>query len=172
MNQIKIGCFLKNLRKEKGITQEQLAEAFSVSNRTVSRWENGNNMPDLDILVGLSDYFGVELRELLDGDRKGEKMGEETKETALKAVNYSNSEAEKSNKRVYICNGIALLLLVMYLAFEDVNALLNLSFLPIILNVLQGMALGMILVGLVFSSKYGAKLKSFKKRIMMRYQIK
>ena len=50
MDQQKIGRFLKELRKEKGITQEQLAEQFSVSNRTISRWENGNNMPDLDIL--------------------------------------------------------------------------------------------------------------------------
>lgn len=50
MDQKKIGGFLKELRKEKGVTQEQLAEQFSVSSRTVSRWENGNNMPDLDIL--------------------------------------------------------------------------------------------------------------------------
>lgn len=47
MNQQKIGMFMKSLRKEKGLTQEQLAEVFNVSNRTVSRWENGNNMPDL-----------------------------------------------------------------------------------------------------------------------------
>jgi transcriptional regulator with XRE-family HTH domain len=46
MDQKKIGAFLKELRKEKGVTQEQLAEQFQVSSRTVSRWENGNNMPD------------------------------------------------------------------------------------------------------------------------------
>ena len=51
MNQEKIGRFLKELRKKKGLTQEQIAEKFHVSNRTISRWENGNNMPDLDVLM-------------------------------------------------------------------------------------------------------------------------
>ena len=46
----KIGAFLKYLRNEKGITQEQLAEKLGVSGRTVSRWETGNNLPDLSIL--------------------------------------------------------------------------------------------------------------------------
>ena len=46
VDQVKIGNFLKKLRKEKGITQEQLAEILNVSGRTVSRWETGNNMPD------------------------------------------------------------------------------------------------------------------------------
>lgn len=49
MNQQKIGEFLKELRKQKGLTQEQFAEIVNVSNRTVSRWENGNNLPDLDL---------------------------------------------------------------------------------------------------------------------------
>ena len=51
VNQQKIGEFLKHLRKEQGLTQEQLAEAFYVSSRTVSRWETGSNMPDLEILI-------------------------------------------------------------------------------------------------------------------------
>lgn len=62
MNQRKIGSFIKELRKEKGLTQEQLAEQFGVSRRSVSRWETGNNLPDLDILVEMSDYFKVNLR--------------------------------------------------------------------------------------------------------------
>ena len=49
MNQQKIGSFLKELRKEKGLTQEQFSEIMNVSGRTVSRWETGSNMPDLDI---------------------------------------------------------------------------------------------------------------------------
>ena len=56
MDQVKIGNFLKKLRKEKGITQEQLAEILNVSGRTVSRWETGNNMPDISILVDIGDY--------------------------------------------------------------------------------------------------------------------
>ena len=61
--------FLKQCRKEKNLTQEQLAEKFEVSARTVSRWETGINMPDLSILVQLAEYYDVEMRELLDGER-------------------------------------------------------------------------------------------------------
>ena len=55
MDQAKIGAFLKGLRKEKGLTQEQFSEIVHVSNRTVSRWENGNHLPDLDILLEIAD---------------------------------------------------------------------------------------------------------------------
>ena len=51
----KIGSFLKELRKEKELTQEQLAETLNVSRRTVSRWETGSNMPDLDLLMEMAD---------------------------------------------------------------------------------------------------------------------
>ena len=55
MDQKKIGGFLKELRNEKNVTQEQLAEVLNVSGRTVSRWETGNNMPDISILVDIAD---------------------------------------------------------------------------------------------------------------------
>ena len=61
MDQQKIGQFLRECRKEKGITQEQLAEMLGVTNRSVSRWENGSNLPDLDILIEMADYYDVEL---------------------------------------------------------------------------------------------------------------
>ena len=89
MNQEKIGKFLKELRKRKGLTQEQIAEKFNVSNRTISRWENGHNMPDLDILIEISDYYEVDLREILNGERKSENMDKEMKETVLRAVDYT-----------------------------------------------------------------------------------
>ena len=72
MDTKKIGAFLKQCRKEKNLTQEQLAEKFRVSARTVSRWETGTNMPDLSILVELAEYYDVEMRELLDGERRSE----------------------------------------------------------------------------------------------------
>ena len=69
MDQKKIGSFMKELRKGKKLTQEQIAEQFEVSNRTVSRWENGYNMPDLAILMEMADFYDVDLRFLLTGDR-------------------------------------------------------------------------------------------------------
>ena len=70
IDQKKIGEFLKRLRKEKDKTQEEIADLFGVSSRSVSRWENGNTLPDLSILVELADYYDVDIRELIDGERK------------------------------------------------------------------------------------------------------
>jgi transcriptional regulator with XRE-family HTH domain len=101
LEQKKIGALLKKLRTEKGLTQEQFAEIVMVSNRTVSRWENGNNMPDLDILIQIFDYYEIDLRELLDGERKSENMNKELEENVLKAVEYTNCETERYTKRVH-----------------------------------------------------------------------
>ena len=67
MDQIMIGKFLKELRKEKNITQEQLADKLNVSGRTVSRWETGNNMPDISILVEMAELFDVSIPEIING---------------------------------------------------------------------------------------------------------
>lgn len=62
--------FLKELRKEHGLTQEQLAGKLGVTNRTISRWETGINMPDLDILFDLSQLYRIDIRQLLAGERE------------------------------------------------------------------------------------------------------
>ena len=77
MNQKKIGRFLKQLRMEKQLTQEKLSETLGVSRRTVSRWETGNNLPDLSILVELADFYDVDLKEIFAGERNQNMMNEE-----------------------------------------------------------------------------------------------
>ena len=89
IDQVKIGGFLKDLRKKKGLTQEQLAEKFGVSSRSVSRWENGNTMPELGILVELAEYYEVDIKEIIDGERKSELMEKEEKETLQKVADYA-----------------------------------------------------------------------------------
>ena len=168
MNQEKIGKFLKELRKQKGLTQEQIAEKFNVSNRTISRWENGNNMPDLDILIEISDYYEVDLREILNGERKSGNMDKEMKETVLQAADYTNTEAERYNKRVRICNGIALLLVLAYIIIIKDTSLYDNPTVMIGLDIVQGFAVGMLLVGLLYSSRYGARIRAFKHRLIKR----
>ena len=80
MNPKEIGAFLKQLRSEKGVTQEQLAEILGVSGRTVSRWETGRNLPDLSILVQISEYYQVDIKEILNGERRSGNMDNELKE--------------------------------------------------------------------------------------------
>ena len=79
MNQVKIGAFLRELRKGKGLTQEQLAEQFNISRRSVSRWETGSNMPDVGLLIEIADFFEVDIREIIDGQKKSENMDKKRK---------------------------------------------------------------------------------------------
>ena len=102
MDQKKIGGFLKSLRKEKGLTQEQAAEQFSVSRRTVTRWETGANLPDLSLLVEIADYYDVDLRELFEGERNSERMDKELAQTVKQAAEYSNQETKRATKIVLI----------------------------------------------------------------------
>ena len=119
MDQVKIGSFLKELRKGKEMTQSQLAEHFNVSDRTVSRWENGANMPDLSILVELADFYDVDIREIINGERKRENMTENMKDTLEQVAEYSTAEKKKLKKRVAgLCCGAAILLFFAYLLYE------------------------------------------------------
>lgn len=100
MDQIKIGAFLKELRKEKKLTQEQLAEKLSVSGRTVSRWETGSNMPDISMLVEIADFYDVSIPEIIHGERKSENMNQETRETAVAMAAYSQNEVKTGKQKV------------------------------------------------------------------------
>ena len=92
MDQKKIGSFLRELRKEQRSTQEDLAEKLNVSSRTISRWETGSNMPDISLLIEIADFFDVSIPEIINGERKSEKMDEEVKEVAEKLSDYADAE--------------------------------------------------------------------------------
>lgn len=96
MNQKKIGAFLRELRMEKKLTQEQLAEQLNVSGRTVSRWETGNNMPDISILVEIAEFYGVGIQEIINAERESEKkVKEELRDTLEKVGDYSDLEKDR-----------------------------------------------------------------------------
>lgn len=97
MDSQKIGAFLRELRKEKNLTQEQLAEILGVSGRTVSRWETGSNMPDLTIMIELADYYDIDIKELLNGERKSE-MDKELKETLKTVADYTDTQRQEAVK--------------------------------------------------------------------------
>ena len=101
MDQQKIGRFLRELRSEQGLTQAQVAERLNVSNRSVSRWENGTTMPDFDLLMQLSDCYNIEVGELLDGERKNGVAQRDSTETLIKAANYQNTEKITYTKKLF-----------------------------------------------------------------------
>lgn len=170
MNQQKIGLLLKKLRNEKGFTQEQFAEIVNVSSRTVSRWENGNNMPDLDILIQISDYYEIDLRELLNGERKSEKMNNENnelEETVLKAVDYTNNETARYMKRIHWLLLTGTVLWVFYQMISHTSLVEN-NILSHICDFAEGAAYGMVICGVIVTSRYGQRIRAFKQRMLKR----
>ena len=121
MDQTKIGAFLKDLRKDKGITQEQLAEELGVSGRTISRWETGNNMPDISLLVEIAEFFDVSIPEIIRGERKSERMKEEVKGVAETMSDYAKAEKENLVKSIRNMSIIGLIALLIYMVLGKTN---------------------------------------------------
>ena len=121
MNQQKTGEFLKNLRKEKGLTQEDLAEHFCVSSRTVSRWETGSNMPDLSMLIELADFYEVDIREIIDGERKSETMDSETKDTLKKVAEYTEQENKRHKAKMIDAMASSAILILFCSVLTETN---------------------------------------------------
>lgn len=86
MDVIKTGKFLADLRHEKNLTQEQLGEQLGVTNKTISRWENGNYMPPVEMLQLLSELYSVSINELLSGQRLTAEEYRERAEENIKAT--------------------------------------------------------------------------------------
>jgi len=161
MNQMKVGSFMKELRKERNFTQEQMAEKFGVSRRTVSRWETGRNLPDLDILIEIADYFDVNLRELLDGERRDDKMDKEAEETVLRVADYSKEEKRKLTNRMhwlFIAGFVAALTYTVLVFTDNTDNFLG--------GLCHGITLGMMIVGVIMTSRYAAKIHAFKLRLL------
>ena len=125
MDVVKFGSFLKELRKEHGLTQEELAEKLGVTNRTVSRWETGSNIPDIDILIYLSEFYQVDLKELLDGEKKEIEHKTEDTQIVRQVVEYEEKKEEYSMRGVFLTVvlgvfSIASLLYTTFRFFKDV----------------------------------------------------
>lgn len=167
MDQIKIGRFLSELRKGQGLTQEQLADKLNVARRTVSRWETGSNMPDMDILIELSDFYSVDLREILDGERRNSNMDKQMEETILKVAEYENEGKQRTTKVVIVFSAMGIIALVS-------NLIMQVADMPdtFITGVLKGLtiavALAAMILSIVFATGTMAKLYSFKKRMKER----
>ncbi len=110
------------LRNEKKMTQEQLAEQFYVSSRTVSRWETGSNLPDISLLVELADFYDVDVREIIDGERKSEMMNNETREVADKMAAYAGNEKSKLLRVIQTMSIAGVLVSLLSIILQAVGA--------------------------------------------------
>ena len=92
MDYFKIGSFLQELRKSKGLTQSDIAEHFGINSKTVSKWECGNSLPEIPIIKGLAEYYEVTVDEILNGCRKEEK--DEVKEDRFDYFEYKRRKLD------------------------------------------------------------------------------
>ena len=133
----KIGAFIQQLRKENNLTQEQLAEKLGVSNRSVSRWENGTTLPDISLMKCICDEFHISISELINGERQisttdkenvAEKENLKIRDVANIILKLSKHETMQKTKAVtfyfslgFLFLGI-ILLQTMLLTFDFIEA--------------------------------------------------
>lgn len=134
MDQVKIGKFVKNLRVEKGYTQEQLANKLLVSPKTISKWECGNGMPELSLMMSLCKELGITVNELLSGCRLNEN---EYKNKAEE--NLIITLIEKKNNKL-------LLSIQLILGFTIILSVVTLIMLASLLSITTSLRIALIII--------------------------
>ena len=113
MNQIKIGKFISECRKEKKLTQSQLAEKMNITDKAVSKWENGKSLPDISLLLPLCEILGISLNELFIGEHiPNDKLKEKTDEVLLDMID--NKKGQKFITT--ICSIVMSIGIVLYIS--------------------------------------------------------
>lgn len=153
MNQLTIGSFIKEKRKEKNLTQAQLAEKIGVSNKTISKWECGKCMPDYSIIKPLCQELGVTVSELMDGEVKAESSIRVFDEEQILDMLERIQSLEKQKMSI---NGI--LLIVMGIAFFAFSKLIGGTDIRDFLSgLMMGISVAEMLVGVYIIGRSFAK---------------
>ena len=143
MNQLVTGKFIAQKRKEKNLTQEKLAEKLGVSNKTISKWENGKCMPDYAIVKSLCDELDITIAELMDGEVNEEKSMRTYDEDQIVDLLRRTQELEKQKNMM-----LGIMLIVMGIALQALSYNLEGSaFKDFFSGLLVGLSIGEMLVG-------------------------
>ena len=153
MNQIAIGNFIENKRKELNLTQAQLAEKLGVSNKTVSKWENGKCMPDYGVIQPLCTELGVTVSELMDGEEQAQDSirayDDEQILDLIKRTQALESQRETLVGIILIVMGMALGAMSFTLGGSDVKDFFS--------GLMMGLSCGSMLVGIFVAVRSIAK---------------
>lgn len=118
MNQERIGKFIAECRKQKKLTQVELGERLGVTEKSISNWENGRNMPDLSLFKLLCEILGITINELLSGEKLSEeKYQERFEENIVNTIDYST-------KRINKYNGVISLILIIFGLFISLSSIM------------------------------------------------
>ena len=126
MNQQKIGEFIKDKRKEKGLTQKELADKLGITNQAISKWERGKNCPDISFLKDLCKILDININELLSGKELEKVSKEESEDILVETVKTYTDIEKKKNKKLLILTILLLifyvfLVIAMYLTYNQLN---------------------------------------------------
>lgn len=153
MNQLTIGKFIAQKRKEKNLTQEQLAEKLGVSNKTVSKWECGKCMPDYSVVKTLCQELGITVSELMDGEVKADSSIRVFDEEQILDMLERIQRLEKQKLSIF-----GILLIVMGIALLAFSQLLGgTDFKDFLSGVMMGISVGEMLVGVFIIGRSFAK---------------
>ena len=139
MNQIIIGKFIATSRKAKGLTQKQLADILSISDKTVSKWERGSGLPEVSLMLPLCKALGINVNELLSGERlDSEKYFEKAEENMVTLVKDTTSPKIKVIISTVACVLVSLSALarVLIAGFAELHAAVRLLLIAIALVVI------------------------------------
>ena len=121
MNQEKIGKFILKCRKEKKLTQIELAEKLGVTDKSISNWENGRNMPDLSLFKPLCEILDISINDLISGEKLSkDKYQEKLEENIISTIDYTN-------KKILIKNNI---IGIIFLTFGIIITITAMSIFP------------------------------------------
>ena len=113
MNTEKIGAFIKEQRKNKNLTQKELAEILSCTDKAISRWETGRGVPEISLLIPLSDALGISVNELLLGEKiEKEKLEEKTEQLIIETITETHKKTGDLKNMIY-----ALLIIIEAITF-------------------------------------------------------
>lgn len=125
MDQVKIGRFIAECRREKNLTQMQLAEKLNITDRAVSKWENGRAMPDSSIMIELCSVLGINVNELLSGERIEMENYNKIAEENLLTLKKQKEESDKRLLNIEVIMGIIsiimYLIMVMIVSFSNMQ---------------------------------------------------
>ncbi len=146
MNQTAIGSYIAKKRREMNLTQEELAEKLGVSNKTISKWENGKCMPDYSIIEELCETLSISLPELMDGEDEAEDSVRVYDDEQILDLIRRTQELERHKGILY-----GIILIVIGIASNAMSATIGGSdFKDFISGILMGLSVAEMLVGIYF----------------------
>lgn len=159
MNQEKIGKFILECRKAKKLTQSELAEKLGVTDKSVSNWENGRNMPDLSLFKSLCELLDISINDLISGEKVSkDEYQEKLEENIISTIDYTNKKVVQKNNLI----GIILISFGIMMAITAISIFPSESSWGSIYSVFGG------IISLIGVSRFTKKL-NYTKRLLLNF---